>query len=127
MAVEVLEEYGLLDRIPIVGLAKREEEIFFPGQSTPLWLKRGGQALHLVQRVRDEAHRFGVTFHRKLRSKAQTKSRLDDVPGIGPTRRKALMTYFAGDLDRIRRASIEELLAVPGVNRKAAEAIKSYL
>ena len=83
--------------------------------------------MHLVQRVRDEAHRFGVTFHRKLRSKAQTKSRLDDVPGIGPTRRKALMTYFAGDLDRIRRASIEELLAVPGVNRKAAEAIKSYL
>ena len=127
VAVEVLEEYGLLDRIPIVGLAKREEEIFFPGQSTPLWLKRGGQALHLVQRVRDEAHRFVVTLHRKLHSKAQTNSKLDDVPGIGPTRRKALMTYFAGDLDRIRRASIEELLAVPGVNRKAAEAIKSYL
>lgn len=127
IAVEVLEEYGLLDRIPIVGLAKREEEIFFPGQSNPLWLKRGSQALHLVQRVRDEAHRFGVTFHRKLRSKTQTKSKLDDVPGIGPTRRKALMTYFGGDLDRIRRASMEELLAVPGINRKAAETIKSYL
>ncbi|MFN8441531.1 MAG: excinuclease ABC subunit UvrC [Caldilineaceae bacterium] len=127
VAVEVLQEYGLLDRLPIVGLAKREEEIFFPGNSNPLWLKRGSQALHLVQRVRDEAHRFGVTFHRKLRSKGQTKSKLDDVPGVGPTRRKALMTYFGGDLDRIRRASVEELQAVPGINRKAAESIKATL
>jgi excinuclease ABC subunit C len=127
VAVEVLEEYGLLDRIAIVGLAKREEEIFLPHQAAPLWLKRGGQALHLVQRIRDEAHRFGITFHRKLRSKSQVRSKLDDVPGIGPTRRKALLTFFAGDIERIRRATLEELMAAPGINRKAAEAIKSYL
>ncbi len=96
VAVEVLAEFGLTDRIPVVGLAKREEEIFRPGESASIWLKRGSQSLHLVQRVRDEAHRFGVTYHRNLRSKEQVRSKLDDVPGIGPTRRKALV-------DRIRR------------------------
>ncbi len=127
IAVEVLEEFGLLDRIPLVGLAKREEEIFRPGEAAPVWLKRGSPALHLVQRVRDEAHRFGVTYHRNLRSKEQTRSRLDDVPGIGPTRRKALLTHFGGDVNAIRRASLEELMAAPGMTRKAAEAIKSHL
>ncbi len=127
VAVEVLEEFGLLDRIPIVGLAKREEEIYRPGESTPVWLKRGSPALHLVQRVRDEAHRFGVTYHRNLRSKEQTRSRLDDVPGIGPTRRKALLAHFGGDVNAIRRASLDELMAAPGMTRKAAEAVKSHL
>ena len=126
IAVEVLQEFGLEDRIPIVGLAKREEEIFRPGETTPLWLKRGSQALYLVQRIRDEAHRFGVTYHRNLRSKAQTHSKLDDVKGIGPTRRKALLQYFGGDLEKIRAATIEELMAVPGMNRKSAEAVKAH-
>ncbi len=95
IAVEVLGEFELLDRIPVVGLAKREEEIFRPGESKPLWLKRGSPALHLVQRIRDEAHRFAITYHRNLRRKEQTRSKLDDVPGIGPARRKALLTYSA--------------------------------
>ncbi len=127
IAVEVLEEFGLMDRIPVVGLAKREEEIFRPGEATPVWLKRGSQSLHLVQRVRDETHRFGVTYHRNLRSKEQVRSRLDDVPGIGPTRRKALLTHFKGDIEAIRSASLDELLAVPGINRRAAEAVKAFL
>jgi excinuclease ABC subunit C len=125
VAVEVLGELGLLGRFPVVGLAKREEEIFRPGASDPVWLKRGSEALHLVQRVRDEAHRFAITYHRNLRSKAQIRSELDTVTGIGPARRKALLTYFGGDLERIRQATIEELTAVPGMNRRSAEAIKA--
>jgi excinuclease ABC subunit C len=127
VAVEVLEEFGLLNRIPIVGLAKREEEIFRPGESQAVWLKRGSEALHLVQRIRDEAHRFAITYHRNLRQKEQTHSKLDDIKGIGPTRRKALLQYFEGDLDRIRNASLDELLAVPGMNRRSAEALKAQL
>lgn len=127
VAEEVLAEFGLSEQIPVVGLAKREEEIFRPGRSTPIWLKRGSPGLHLVQRVRDEAHRFAITYHRNLRRKEQTRSKLDDVPGIGPTRRKALLTYFGGDLDRIRRASVAELLAVPGMNRRSAQAVKEKL
>ena len=127
VAVEVLKEFGLLDQIPVVGLAKREEEIFKPGIQQAFWLKRGSPGLHLVQRVRDEAHRFAITYHRNLRRKGQTRSKLDDVPGIGPTRRKALLTYFGGDLDRIREATTDELMAVPGMNRKSAQAVKEKL
>jgi len=127
VAVEVLGEFELLDRIPVVGLAKREEEIFRPGESKPLWLKRGSPALHLVQRIRDEAHRFAITYHRNLRRKEQTRSKLDDVPGIGPARRKALLTYFGGDLERIRQASLDDLLAVPGMDRRSAVAVKEHL
>jgi excinuclease ABC subunit C len=127
IAVEVLQELGLLGRIPVVGLAKREEEIYRPSHSDPLWLKRGSEALHLVQRIRDEAHRFGITYHRNLRSKEQVHSKLDDIPGVGPRRRKALMAYFGGDLQRVREASLEELMTVPGINRKVAETIKENL
>jgi excinuclease ABC subunit C len=127
IAVEVLTELGLMGRFPVVGLAKREEEIFRPGASDPLWLKRGSDALHLVQRIRDEAHRFAITYHRNLRQKEQTRSQLDEISGIGPARRKALLTYFGGDVDRIRQASVEELVAVPGMNRRAAELLKSQL
>lgn len=127
IAVEVFEELGLMGRIPLVGLAKREEEIFRPGESDPIWLKRGSQALHLVQRVRDEAHRFAITYHRDLRSKSQVRSQLDSIRGIGPARRKALLTYFSGDVDRIRQATVEELTAVPGMNRRAAELLKAQL
>ncbi|GIV76861.1 MAG: UvrABC system protein C [Litorilinea sp.] len=127
VAVDVLEELGLRERIPVVGLAKREEEIFWPGRPEPIWLKRGSPALHLVQRIRDEAHRFAITYHRSLRGKAQTRSLLDEIPGIGPARRKALLTYFGGDLDKIRAASVEELSAIPGMNRRAAQALKERL
>ena len=108
VAVDVLRELELLGRFPVVGLAKREEEVFRPGAPDPLWLKRGSEALHLVQRIRDEAHRFGITYHRNLRGKEQIRSRLDDIPGVGPGRRKAIMNHFDGDLDRVRAASVEE-------------------
>jgi len=127
VAVEVLEEFDLLDRVPLVGLAKREEEIFLPRRSDPIWLKRGSQALYLVQRIRDEAHRFAITYHRNLRRKSQVRSALDGVPGIGPARRKALLQFFSGDIDRIRHATLEELQAVPGMNRRAAQALKEHL
>ncbi len=127
IAVEVLKEFDLFERVPVVGLAKREEEIFRPGESKSVWLKRGSAALHLVQRIRDEAHRFAITYHRNLRSKDQIRSKLDDIPGIGPSRRKALLKHFAGDLEKIRQSSIEELIAVPSISRKAAEAVKEYL
>jgi excinuclease ABC subunit C len=127
IAVEVLQEFNLLERIPVVGLAKREEEFFRPGESQSIWLKRGSEALHLVQRIRDEAHRFAITYHRNLRSKEQTHSKLDDITGIGPTRRKALLRHFGGDLEKMRTATVEELLAVPGMSRKAAEALKAQL
>ncbi len=80
-----------------------------------------------MQRVRDEAHRFAITYHRNLRGKAQTRSELDSIRGIGPARRKALLTYFGGDLERIRQASVEELAAVPGMNRRSAEQLKAQL
>jgi excinuclease ABC subunit C len=125
-ALEVLEEFELRDAIPIVGLAKREEEIFLPGQSEPVILPRKSQGLFLVQRIRDEAHRFGVTYHRNLRGKSATRSSLDDIEGIGPKRRRALLSKF-GSIEAIKEASIEELAAVPGMNQKAAEAIKAQM
>ncbi len=127
IAVEVLKELGLYGRFAVVGRAKREEEVFRPGLSEPIWLKRGSEALHLVQRIRDEAHRFAITYHRNLRQKEQTRSQLDEINGIGPARRKALLTYFGGDVDRIRQATVEELVTVPGMNRRAAELLKSQL
>lgn len=127
VAVEVLQEFALSDQIPVVGVAKREEEIYRPNAPDPLWLRRGSQALHLVQRIRDEAHRFGITYHRNLRSKEQVHSRLDDVPGIGPKRRKALLLHFDGDIERVRKATIEELMAVPGISRKVAEIVRETL
>ena len=127
VAVEVLKEFDLFENIPVVGLAKREEEVFRPDRSQPIWLTRGSQALHLVQRIRDEAHRFAITYHRNLRRKEQTRSKLDDVRGIGPKRRKALLIYFNGNIDRVRDASVAELTAIPGMDRRAAEAVKEQL
>ena len=127
VAVDVLDEFGLRDRVPVVGLAKREEEIFLPQRREPLYLRRGSQAFYMVQRIRDEAHRFAVTYHRTLRRKGQTTTVLDSLPGIGPKRRKALLQYFSGDLDKVRQATLDELRAVPGMNRKAAESVKENL
>ncbi len=125
-AVSVLEKFGLFGKVPIVGLAKQQEEIFFPNKSEALMLPRHSQGLYLVQRIRDEAHRYGITAHRKKRSKLGMASQLDAIPGIGPTRRKALLKHF-GSVDKIREAPVEELTAVPGMNRSAAEAIKAHL
>ena len=123
-AVEVLEKYELMDAIPIVGLAKQHEEIFFLHKSDSLMLPRHSQALYLVQRIRDEAHRYGITAHRKKRQKLGMASILDVVPEIGPARRKALLKHF-GSVDKIRAASLEELSGI--VPESAAESIKAHL
>jgi len=125
-AVDVLEKFDLLGKVPVVGLAKQQEEIFFPYKSDSLMLPRHSQGLYLVQRIRDEAHRFGITAHRKKRSKLGMASQLDAIPGIGPTRRTALLKHF-GSVDKIRDASLEELTAVQGVTKSAAESIKAHL
>ena len=111
---------------PIVALAKENEELFLPGEPAPIVLPRDSQALFLVQRVRDEAHRFAVSFHRQSRSKASFQSRLDEIPGIGPKRKQALLRRF-GSLKAIQEAAPEELLAVPGITRSVAEQIKASL
>lgn len=125
-AVEVLQEYELFGQVPIVGLAKKEEEIFFPNKPDSLLLPRHSQGLYLVQRIRDEAHRFAITAHRARRTKQGMASALDSLPGIGPVKRKALLKFF-GSVDRIRAASVVELSAVPGINTALAESIKAYL
>jgi excinuclease ABC subunit C len=107
-----------------VGLAKQHEEIFFPQRSEPLLLPRHSQALYLVQRIRDEAHRYGITAHRKKRQKLGMASQLDSIPGIGPTRRKALLKHF-GSVDKIREASLDDLRAV--VPEDVANSIKAHL
>jgi len=124
--VKVLEQFDLFDKVPVVGLAKQEEEIFFPHNSQPLILPRHSQGLYLVQRIRDEAHRYGITAHRARRTKQGLASQLDSIPGIGPTRRNALLKHF-GSMDKIKEATLEELAAVKGVNRNAAESIKAHL
>jgi len=124
--VKVLEQFDLFDKVPVVGLAKQEEEIFFPHNSQPLILPHHSQELYLVQRIRDEAHRYGITAHRARRSKQGMASQLDSIPNIGPTRRKALLKHF-GSVDKIREASLEALSAVKGMNQSAAEAVKAHL
>lgn len=124
--VKVLENFGLAEKVPVVGLAKQEEEIFFPHRSNSLKLPRHSQGLYLVQRIRDEAHRFGITAHRARRSKQGMASALDSVPGVGPARRKALLKHF-GSVDKIRSATMEELTSVQGINADVAESIKASL
>ena len=123
-AVQVLEKFDLLNQIPIVGLAKQQEEIFFPYRSDSLMLPRHSQGLYMIQRIRDEAHRYGITAHRKKRQKLGMASQLDSIPGIGPVRRKALLKHF-GSIDKIREASIQELRAV--VPEETAQSIKEHL
>ena len=110
----------------IVSLAKREEEVFLPGQSHPLLLPRDSAALHILQQIRDEAHRFAISFHRQLRGKGQTQSLLDAAPGIGEKRRKSLLRSF-GSLAGVKEASLDQLAAAPGMNRRAAQALYDYL
>jgi excinuclease ABC subunit C len=120
-AARSLDELGVVD-VAVCGLAKRMEEVWLPGESDPVVLPRTSEALYLLQRVRDEAHRFAITYHRQKRSVSMLVSLLDDVPGLGETRRKALMKQF-GSLKRLRAASVEELTAVPGIGRRTAEAV----
>ncbi|HSR49868.1 MAG TPA: excinuclease ABC subunit UvrC [Acidobacteriota bacterium] len=122
-AYQALAELGTED-IPLASIAKKEEHLFVQGQAEPVVLKHTSPALHLVQEIRDEAHRFAVTFHRKRRSMRDFRSQLDAVPGVGAKRRKRLLQNF-GSLARIRRATVEEL--TPFVGRKVAEAIKQHL
>jgi excinuclease ABC subunit C len=124
-ALEVLAEYGSED-IPLVSLAKERDEVFVPGRSEPLLFPSDSQALFLLKRIRDEAHRFTLAYHRKLRSKASLSSKLEEIEGVGPKRRKALMKHF-GSLEAIRKASVDELAKVPGMNRKVAERVKEFL
>jgi len=121
----VLDELGMAD-LPVVGLAKEREELFHPGNGVPVVLSATSQALYLVQRLRDEAHRFAVTYHRKLRAKAQVRSVFDDLPGVGPARKRALLRVF-GSARQMRAATVDDIASVPGISRGLAERIREHL
>jgi excinuclease ABC subunit C len=124
-AQAVFDELGI-DDVALVGLAKRLEEVWIPNETHPLILARSSEALYLLQRVRDEAHRFAITFHRQKRSKAMTASALDGIAGLGETRRKALLAHF-GTLKALRRAEVSEIMQVPGIGAHTAESIVAAL
>jgi excinuclease ABC subunit C len=120
-----LEDLGI-DDVAICGLAKRLEEVWVPGDPDPIILPRSSEGLYLLQRVRDEAHRFAITYHRQKRSRSMVESALDGVPGLGETRRKALLARF-GSLKRLRAATVEEITEVSGIGPRTAEAIVAAL
>jgi excinuclease ABC subunit C len=124
-AVRVLRDLDLGD-VPVAGLAKRFEELYLPGRPEPIVLPRNSQGLYLVQRIRDEAHRFAITYHRNLRGRRALASVFDDIEGIGPVRKKALLKRF-GSVRRIREASVDELAETPGIPRDLAERLKRHL
>lgn len=123
-ALEIIRGAGHL-LVPVVGLAKREEEVFREGESDPVILPRDSQALFLIQRIRDEAHRFAITYHRRLRGKRNMVSVLDHIEGIGPKRRQLLYEHY-GELEKIKEASVEEMAGLDGMNRPAAEAVYNF-
>ncbi len=124
-AQRALDELGI-DDVPVCGLAKRLEEVWLPGQEDPVVLPRTSEGLYLLQRIRDEAHRFAITHHRSRRSKSMVESVLDDVPGLGEVRRKSLLRQF-GSLKKLRAATVVEIAAVPGIGPRTAEAIVAAL
>lgn len=124
-AAAALAELGI-DDVALCGLAKRLEEVWLPGDDYPVILQRSSEGLYLLQRVRDEAHRFAITAHRKKRSKGMTVSALDTVPGLGPARSAALLKHF-GSLKRLRAASVEEIASVPGMGARTAAAVVQAL
>jgi excinuclease ABC subunit C len=124
-AAAVLDEFGVTD-VAVVGLAKRLEEVWVPTEPDPIIMPRNSEGLYMLQRVRDEAHRFAISYHRSKRSKRMTASALDDVPGLGEQRRKALVTHF-GSVARLKGASVEELVAVPGIGVATAKAVRVAL
>ncbi|MBI3692642.1 MAG: excinuclease ABC subunit C, partial [Mycolicibacterium aromaticivorans] len=121
----VLDDLGVAD-VAVIGLAKRLEEVWVPADAEPLILPRNSEGLYLLQRVRDEAHRFAITYHRSKRSKRMTASALDSVPGLGEIRRKALVSHF-GSLARLRQATVEEITTVPGIGTATAAAVLEAL
>ena len=123
-ALQALKDVGKAD-IPVVALAKRLDEVFVPGQSEPQNIPRTSSGLKLLQRLRDESHRFANTFHRELRKKRTAVSELENIPGIGPARRRALLKYY-GSVQAIREASVDDLLLVDGINEELARAIWDY-
>ena len=125
VAVRVLEELGL-EEICVAALAKRFEEVYLPDREEPVRIARDSEALFLLQQVRDEAHRFAITYHRKLRDKKATRSVLDDVPGLGPTRRTRLLREF-GSVKRLRELSEDELRAVSWLPDPVALAVYERL
>lgn len=124
-AAEVLDELGVTD-VAVIGLAKRLEEVWVPGEDDPVILPRTSESLYLLQRVRDEAHRFAITFHRSKRSRRMTASALDSVRGLGETRRTALVAHF-GSVAKLREATVEEITAVPGIGVATAQAVLAAL
>ena len=122
-AQRALDELGI-DDVPVCGLAKRLEEVWVPGQEDPVILARSSEGLYLLQRIRDEAHRFAITHHRSRRSKSMVESVLDDVPGLGEVRRKTLLVHF-GSLKKLRAATAEEIAEVPGIGARTAASIKA--
>ena len=124
-ALEIIRNEAGHKNVPVVGLAKQFELVFTEGNSEPIELPRRSSSLYLIQRIRDEAHRFAITFHRKLRGKRNLVSVLDHIVGVGPKRRESLRMHF-GTLDKIKAASVDELAAAPGMNRSAAEAVYHF-
>ncbi len=125
-AVTVLERFGLTGKVPVTGLAKQQEELFLPGRAESLLLPRHSQGFYMIQRIRDEAHRFAITSHHNRRTRLGLASRLDKIPGIGPARRKALLMRFE-TLERIEQATLEELTSIRGITPEIAQTIKSSL
>jgi excinuclease ABC subunit C len=123
-AVAAMQETGVT--VPLAGLAKQFEYLYVPDRPLPIILERTSQALYMVQRIRDEAHRFANTYQAQLRGKKQTKSILDDIPGIGAKRRKALQLYF-GAISKMKSATLAELAQAPGMNLRLAETVYDYL
>jgi excinuclease ABC subunit C len=121
-AQQALSELGIND-IPVCGLAKRLEEVWLPGEEDPVIMARSSEGLYLLQRIRDEAHRFAITHHRNRRSKSMVESMLDDVPGLGEVRRKTLLKHF-GSLKKLREAEVDAIALVPGIGPRTATAIK---
>jgi excinuclease ABC subunit C len=125
-AIAVLQQFNLFGRVPVASLAKQNEEVFLPGVERGLMLPRNSQGLFLLQRIRDEAHRFAITAHRSRRSKTGLASQLDEIPGIGPARRRALLKTF-GSVDALREASLDQITALQGITPAMAEKIKGHL
>jgi excinuclease ABC subunit C len=124
-AADVLAELGVTD-VAVCGLAKRLEEVWLPADPDPVILSRTSEGLYLLQRVRDEAHRFAIAYHRQRRSKTMTSSELDGVPGLGPARRAALLKHF-GSVRKLRAAGVDEIAALPGFGRRTAAAVIAAL
>jgi len=124
VAVEELAKLGL-SSLPVISIAKEFEHIFVKDRKDPVILPKESKALHLVQRLRDEAHRFAITYHKNLAAKKYRQSELDRVPGIGPKRKKALLSAL-GSVDRIKAATLEKLMSVEGIHEKAARAVIDY-